>query len=68
MTVPAVLASLIPHSVGEWHRFRRHEAHRRPHGRRNDYLNHSRPDSRSHFLRPDEGTRFATENGAAEDT
>src|SRR5947209_771873 len=41
-----------------------HEAHRGSYGRRNDYVNHSRTDSRSGFLRVDEGASFAAWNVA----
>ena len=46
--------------LGDRHRLRRDEAHRRPHRRRNDYIHHPRPDSCSGILPAHQAQGFAS--------
>jgi len=50
--------------LGKRNRLGRDETHRRADCRRNDYVHHSRSDSRAGLLRDDEGARAKTEHSA----
>ena len=57
MTVATMMLGLVPAAVEQWHRRRRHEAHRGPHGRRPRQLVRARAARLPRALRVLEGTR-----------